>query len=55
MSQKYLKFFMKVHNLRELTVHVLRVDDVPFMFSILYYVVNHHKLTLQKFHLHLEE
>lgn len=48
-AQKYLKFFMKIHNLKSLSVDAKRVGDVPFMFSILHYVINHHKLTLQTF------
>lgn len=48
-AQKYLKFLMKIHNIKKLVVNAIKVTEVPFMFSILHFIINHHKLTLETF------
>lgn len=48
-----LRFFMRVQKLSSLIIEVRKIKEVQLLFSILYYVVNHHKLTLEVFKLRL--
>lgn len=51
--QRMLRFFMRVQKLTSLVVEVHRIKEVQLLFSVLYYVINHHKLTLETFKLKL--
>lgn len=57
LCQKMLKFFMRLQKLTSLALEVRKVREVQLLFSILYYILNHHKpsitvfkLTLFKYH-----
>jgi hypothetical protein len=53
--QKMLKFFMRLQKLTTLAIEVRKVREVQLLFSILYYVVNHHKPSLTVFKLSLSK
>lgn len=53
LCQKMLRFFMRLHKLTSLVLEVRKVREVQLLFSVLYYVVNHHKPSLTVFKLTL--
>jgi hypothetical protein len=48
-----LRFFMRIQKVSSLVLEVRKVKEVQLLFSILYYIINHHKLTLEVFKLKL--
>ncbi len=48
-----LKFFMKIQKLTTLILEVVKVKEAQLLFSVLYYIVNHHKPSLHTFKLSL--
>ena len=51
--QRMLRFFMRIQKLTSLAIEVKKIKEVQLLFSVLYYIVNHHKLTLEVFKLKL--
>lgn len=54
-GQKMLKFFMHLQKVVSFVVEVRKVKEVQLLFSILYYIVNHHKPTLNVFKISLKK
>ena len=45
---------MKLSNIRKVRVYMKKVENYQFVFTVLGYIVNHHKLTLEVFELVVE-
>lgn len=54
-GQKMLRFFMRLQKVVSFVVEVRKVKEVQLLFSILYYIVNHHKPTLTVFKITLRK
>jgi hypothetical protein len=44
---------MHIQKVSTLVLEVRKVKEIQLLFSILYYIINHHKLTLEVFKLKL--
>lgn len=46
MSQKYLKFFMKIRKVRSLEISIQGIEEAEILFSVLFHILDHHSQTV---------